>query len=408
MKRALRTLTAVILGIGFAAAAADGSTYWMKINAKNKYQRSKIANTGAVIENLADDYVIAFGNAKELSRVKATGLLAQSFIYDATIMDFPSKDSNFHNYTELLTDMKALADSAPDIVAYEVLGKSLEGRDIVNLRLSTDLDKSGDKPGVIFLGTHHAREHLSTEIPLMLAQYLVSEYKKNNPDIVRYLQTREISIVPLVNPDGAEYDIASGRYRGWRKNRSHNRDGSYGVDLNRNYGYMWGTGGASRDGDSDVYMGPQPFSEPETQVIKNFIESKTNVTELLSFHTFSELVLYPWGYSYDPVADQRDLKVYQTMARTMAAWNHYTPEQSSELYIASGDTTDWAYGVHKIFSFTFEMDPRNGGMNGFYPGQAVIPVVFQKNLQPCLYLIEHAADPYAVIDQSEFGTSLVQ
>ncbi len=401
MKTLLTILTTIAIS-GVAQASDD--THWMKIKATNKFQRSKIANTGAVIENIGSDYVIAFGTDAELKAVKKTGLLLQNFVYDFHTMDFPGRDANFHNYAELLKDMQDLALSSPELVAYEVIGKSLEGRDLVNLRISTDLANSSKKPAVSFMGSHHAREHLSTEIPLLLAQYLVNEYKNKNPEVVKLLETREVNIIPLVNPDGSEYDISTGNYKAWRKNRHRNSDGTYGVDLNRNYGYQWGTGGSSNSGSSDVYMGAAPFSEPETQTIRNFIDGKPNVTTLLSFHTFSELVLYPWGHKYNAIETARDLKVFETMATTMAAWNGYTPQQASDLYIASGDTTDWAYGTHKIFAFTFELDPRNAfGVGGFYPGQAVIPVVFQKNLKPCLYLIEHADNPYRTIDGNAFG-----
>src|SRR5205823_5337236 len=127
--------------------------------------------------------------------------------------------------------------------------------------------------------------------------------------------------------------------------------------------------------------------EPETLNVKNFFESHTNITIDLSFHTFSELILYPWGYTDDPISDQKAFRVHKSMAETMAKWNGYTPEQSSTLYIASGDTTDWAFGAHSIISFTFELDPKlTPDMNfmpqrGFYPGQSFIQPVFEKNLE---------------------------
>ncbi len=409
MKHLLVLLAAIVLAGTSAGAATDETTYWMKVKATNKFERSKIANTGAVIENVAPDYVIAFGSLKEMKAVKRTGLLLESFVYDVQLMDFPTNDTKFHNYGELLAELKAVADSAPEIVSYEVIGKSIEGRDLVALRISTELDKSGNKPGIIFMGTHHAREHLSTEMPLMLAQYLVAEYQAGNTEIVKLVQTREIMIVPLVNPDGVEWDISTGRYKAWRKNRHKNSNGTYGVDLNRNYGFKWGSGGSSKDPSSDVYMGTKPFSEPESTAVKDYVEAHTNITTLLTFHTFSELILYPWGHKYDSIETARDLKVHQTMAETMSKWNNYTPQQASDLYIASGDTTDWAYGTHKIISFTFEMDPKNSfGTEGFYPGQAKIPVIFEKNLKPALYLMEYADNPYRVIDGNRFGTSIVQ
>ncbi len=145
-------------------------------------------------------------------------------------------------------------------------------------------------------------------------------------------------------------------------------------------------------------MGPAPFSEPETKSIRDFVEKTTNATVLLSFHTFSELILYPWGGKYDPVADAKDHSVFETMAKQMATWNGYTPQQASDLYIASGDTVDWAYGEHKIFGFTFELDPSSIWDGGFYPGQKVIPGVFAKNWQACLYMIGLADNPYRAIE----------
>ena len=91
------------------------------------------------------------------------------------------------------------------------------------------------------------------------------------------------------------------------------------------------------------------------------------------------------------------------MAQTMAQWNKYTPQQSSELYIASGDTTDWAYGAHGIFAFTFELSPKSMWDGGFYPGQGVIDRVFNDNLRPLMYMLEVTADPYKVLSHSPSG-----
>jgi carboxypeptidase T len=150
-------------------------------------------------------------------------------------------------------------------------------------------------------------------------------------------------------------------------------------------------------------MGTAPFSEPETQAIRDFVNSQPRMTTMLSLHTFSELVLYPWGYSNDAIGDKAgnkaDLPVFEKMARTMAGWNKYTPQQSSDLYIASGDTTDWAYGQHGIFAFTFELDPTNMFEGGFYPSPTVTDAVFAKNLRPFLYLLEFADNPHRTLTQ---------
>lgn len=380
------------------AHSEESTQFWMKIRAKDKFERSKIANTGVSIETTREDFVVGIGTLEEKKAVEKLGLLEVSFPLTAE-MDFPAKDAAFHNYSEMTEKLHSLAAQHPQIARLSSIGKSKEGRDIWAMRISGDLNHADSLPAAAFLGGHHAREHLSVELPLYYIEYLITEYDKGNPRVQNLVNSRDIHIIPMVNPDGAEYDITSGTYRSWRKNRTPNNDGTYGVDLNRNYGFGWGGGGTSTSPNSDIYRGPQAFSEPESQAIKNFVESHENITILLSFHTYSQLILYPWGHVYDSIAIEKDKQVHETMARKMAEWNGYTPQQSSELYIASGDTTDWTYGEHKIISFTFELDPGNSGWGsgGFYPGAGVISQVQRKNLEPVLYLIDYADNPYRVL-----------
>lgn len=381
------------------AHTSDHTQYWMKIRAENKFERSAIADLGVSIEVTREDFVVAIGSLEEKNKVEALGILETSFPMTDK-MDFPSEDAAFHNYAEMTQKLRTLTTQHSQIAQMSSIGKTPEGRDIWAVRISGNLAQADTLPASIFMGGHHAREHLSIELPIYYIEYLLSEYAQGNPRIQRLVNGRDIHIIPMVNPDGAEYDIASGSYRSWRKNRTRNNNGTYGVDLNRNYAYGWGGGGASTSPNSDTYRGTAAFSEPETQAIKKYVETHENITVLLSFHTFSELILYPWGHVYEGIANTRDKQVHEVMAQKMAQWNGYKPQQSSELYIASGDTTDWSYGEHKIISFTFELDPANSGWGtgGFYPGARVIPEVQRKNLEPVLYLIEHSDNPYRVLE----------
>ncbi len=376
----------------------ENTRFWMKIQATDKFQRSVIADTGVSIETTLEDYVIATGTLAELNAVKKLGWLETSFALTSA-MDFPVEDELFHNYTELTEALQSLAAQHSDIMQLSSAGKSLEQREIWSVRVSGDLAHADELPGIIFMGGHHAREHVSVEMPLLLLKHLLEEYASGNTEVQNLVNSRDIHIIPAVNPDGLEYDVASGSYQMWRKNRRPNSNGTYGVDLNRNYSFKWGTGGSSTNPNSDTYMGPKPFSEPETQAIKNYVESHENITVLLSFHTFSELILYPWGHKYDPISQEQDRLVHQTMANKMAEWNRYTPQQSSGLYIASGDTVDWAYGTHGIIAFTIELDPKSMWEGGFYPGQDTIPKVYAKNINPAMYLIEYADNPYRVLTE---------
>ena len=404
---ALSSLT--LSSITAAAQESPQDRRFIQVQAKDKYDRTKLSNLGMSIEALTSDTVWGFATLRQLNKIRENGFnVLGNYEFEAgrgghaNLLDFPRDDARFHNYERLTQDLQALSKANPELVAVQSIGKSVQGRNIWAVHINSDTADlaSGvsQKPGIIFMGNHHAREHLSLEVPFLLIRHLL-DHKKDQA-ISELLNSRDIWVIPMVNPDGAEYDIEKGNYRWWRKNRRDNRDGTFGVDLNRNYSYKWGTGGSDDDTSSEVYMGPEPFSEPETQSIRDFVKSHLNTKILLSFHTFSELILYPWGHTYDPVSKKKDFDTYKKLAETMAQWNHYTPQQSSALYIASGDTTDWAYGEFGIFAFTFELSPKSSFSGGFYPGAKVIDRVFQANLQPCLYLIKMAEDPYQALNAS--------
>ena len=414
LSKVATVVSTVLTSISLCASAlasqdTTSELLWMKVRAKDKFERTEIANAGASIELTRDEYVMVLGHEKQRAEFEKQGILEYAQTATSELLDFPSKDSNFHNYAEMKAELEAMVKANPKIARLDSIGKSNEGRELYRLRISGDLATADQKAGMLMMGGHHAREHVSIDIPIMFADYLLKQYAAGDAEVQRLVNTRDIQIVPMVNPDGAEHDISTGKYKMWRKNRAKNKDGTYGVDLNRNYGYGWGTGGSSDDPSDETYMGPAPFSEPETQAVKRWVDNSPNATILLSLHTYSELILYPWGGTTSRVSDARDLNVFETMAKTMAKWNNYTPEQSSDLYVASGDTCDWAYAEHKMFSFTFELDPSSMWDGGFYPGQAVLPKVFQKNLKPFLYMIDAAENPYKTIASpaQEYNNSLI-
>lgn len=371
---------------------------WITAEASGASGRQALVDAGISLEEIGPDKVSGVGTQKMADRLKKLGIgfkatpLEQRF----KTTDFPTEDASFHNYARLTSELQGLVAQSNGLASLFSIGRGWQGdKDIWCLRLNTTAkgQEKSSKPGIVFMGTHHAREHLSTEMPLLLAKHLIEN--RDKPELKKLLDSRDVYIIPMVNPDGAEYDIASGQYRMQRKNTRDNGDGTMGVDLNRNYGYHWAEGGASSEHDSDIYHGPSAFSEPETQAVKKFVEDRLgNLKVLLTFHSFSELILYPWGHKHGPIDDTRAQNAYEAMAKTMAQWNGYTPEHSSDLYIASGDTTDWAWGEHKIFAFTFELTPKSMWDGGFYPGAGAIAGTFAANLKPALYLIDLADDPY--------------
>ncbi|MFI5345517.1 MAG: M14 family metallopeptidase [Elusimicrobiota bacterium] len=377
-------------------ASVPDPRLWVVLKAGDAQSRSLAADAGVSIEELLPGRVGGFATPKAVARAKAAGL---KVISTSPIpgrlrgLGFPAQDKEYHTYAQTVAQLKALAEKAPDIASLFSIGKTVQGRDIWALRLCADAKGSAESklPGALFVGEHHAREHLSNEVPLALAGKLVDG--RGDPEVARLLATRDITIIPTLNGDGAEYDVEGDKYHMHRKNMRDNGDGTFGVDLNRNYAWGWGGPGASGDTSDDTYRGPSAFSEPETRAVKALIESHPNIKVLLSYHTFSELVLYPWGGKEGPIEDQAALKAYQAMAGEMGRMTGYTPEQSSALYVASGDLTDWSWGEHGIYSFTFEMMPKSMWDGGFYPGTAAIASSIQLNWRPMLYLIDLADDP---------------
>jgi hypothetical protein len=227
---------------------------------------------------------------------------------------------------------------------------------------------------VPFTCNQHAREHLTTEMCIHIVQRLTAGYA-TDPAIKKLVDGHQIYLIPSVNPDGSEYDISGGRYHSWRKNRQGN-----GTDPNRNWSYKWGCcGGSSGSTTSETYRGTAAFSAPETKAVSDWVNSRKiggvqQIKTHIDVHTYSELVLWPFGYTYNATAPgltAAEAQKFKTHGQQMAATNGYIAEQSSGLYITDGDINDWMWGTHKILSYCFEMYPA-GGSPGFYPPAEVI------------------------------------
>ncbi|HEX5690930.1 MAG TPA: M14 family metallopeptidase, partial [Roseiflexaceae bacterium] len=360
-------------------------------------QRSAIAATGAAIDGVGASWVDITATPRELQRLAALGFDPRALPAPS---DFPPADSAYHNYEEMVADIGAVAAAHPSTMGLFSIGRSYEGRELWAAKISDNVQDDEDEPEALFVGHYHAREHLTVEMMLYILHMLADEYGvAGHEQITSLVDSREIYLIFDLNPDGGEHDIATGTYRWWRKNRQPNFDGTIGIDLNRNHGYRWGGLGASEYPDSETYRGPGPRSAPEVAAIEDFVNSRSvagvqQITVAITFHTYGELVLWPYGYTYQDLPEDMqpdDLATLQTIGGAMAASNGYEPQQASELYITSGDFTDWAYGTHRIFAYTFEMF---GGTYQFYPPGSLIATETGRNRDAVLYLLEQAGCPY--------------
>ncbi len=307
----------------------------------------------------------------------------------------------YHTYAETEAMLTSLASTYPAIAQRSIIGLSLEGRNITALKISDNVAVDESEPEVLYMGNHHARELMSVEMPLLFAQYLLQNYG-SNATITNYVDSREIYFIPMVNPDGHYYvqlNHAGSPSTWWRKNRRDNLDGFFGVDLNRNYGYQWGYDniGSSPNTFSDVYRGPGEFSEPETQVIRDFVNQR-EFTTWLSYHSYGELLLYGWGYI---PANTPDHEAIAALADTLVEDNGYLAGNaaSGAIYITNGDADDWGYGEQttkpKIFAYTPEIN--SAAQGGFGPDETLIVPTFNLLLPMNMKLLRFADNPYRVV-----------
>ncbi|HOE14324.1 MAG TPA: M14 family metallopeptidase [Candidatus Saccharicenans sp.] len=308
----------------------------------------------------------------------------------------------YHSYAELESELKKLVLNYPSIARLSILGQSLEKRNIYALKISDHPGQREDEPRLALLGCHHAREWISVEVPLQIAAYLLKNYARDER-IKTIVDSSEIWLVPLINPDGLDYSIIN--YRLWRKNRRLNLDGSFGVDLNRNYSFAWGIddSGSSPHPASETYRGRQPFSEPETRAIRDLFQ-QVNFSAAISYHSFSASILYPWSYA-DLPADQEPLfqQLAAGMARLMSEVNgriYYTGRAASSLYLTNGDFIDWVYAFFNIPAFTIELPPVDLQEGGFFNSEQDIQSLTAENLPAVIYLLEWAISTDSNQDKS--------
>jgi murein tripeptide amidase MpaA len=404
---------------GSAPAAAPASATYRVDGARTAAQRDAVARTGVAIED-ADEHgsLVVTGTAAELDAVRRLGLRVTALPDERkpsgpTTYGFPSADSGYHDYAELTATIDAAVAAYPGLARKTSLGTSYQGRQLWNVKISDNVATDENEPEVLFTCGQHAREHLTIEMCLYLVNELTGKYA-TDATVRGLVDSREIWIVTNVNPDGSEYDIATGSYRSWRKNRQPNSGSTYvGTDLNRNWSYQWGCcGGSSGSPSSETYRGPSPFSAPETTRVRDFVNSRVvggvqQIKAGIDFHTYSELVLWPYGYTRSDTAPgltATDQAALSQLGRNMAATNGYTPEQASDLYIADGTIDDWMWGTYKIFHYTFEMYPTSSAGGGFYPPDEVIVRETTRNRAAVIQLLNAADCPYEVTGGTCDGT----
>ena len=394
-----RRSLALALGVALAGSVAAESAPQRperKASAASSYQvdgvrtrahRTAIARTGTDIVEVRRAAVVVRATRAERRAISRLGFRSRPL---REPLDFPVADAAYHNYAETIAELRSVAAAHPQTARLLSFGYSHEGRELLGMRISDDSSDRLDEPGVLFVALHHGREHLTVEVALSLLRHFT---ESSDPDVQELVRTRQIYVLPQMNPDGSEYDTATGAYRFWRKNRQPIPGSSeVGIDPNRNYGYRWGCcGGSSADPGGETFRGLAPFEAAEVARLRDFVEAHPNLRTAISYHSYGDLVLYPYGYTYADVPEDMasiDHPTFVGIAAEMARTSGYTAQQASDLYLLDGDFGDWMYGARRIFAFTIEL-----GGSSFYPGAGFIAAESVRNHAAAVHVAEMAECP---------------
>lgn len=318
----------------------------------------------------------------------------------------------YYTLTEVVAQLDSMKANFPNLITVkQVIGTTNESRPIYMVKISDNPDLDEDEPEALYTALHHAREPQGMMTLIYYMYYLLENYN-SNPAVKYLVDNRELYFVPVVNPDGYEYNRSTNANGGgmWRKNRKNN-GGSFGVDLNRNYGPQtyWNApnGGSSTSPSDDTYRGTSPFSEPETQALRNLVQSrKFRVT--LNYHTYSNLLIYPYGALERETPDSM---TFREFAYEMTRFNRYSvgTDQQTVGYSTRGNSDDFMYDGDlstrgKIYAMTPEV---GSSSDGFWPSQSRIFPLAQENLYPNLFYAWVAGDyvgtQNATYDRQYFG-----
>lgn len=324
-------------------------------------------------------------------------------------------DSWFSNYRQLMgieSYIRNIESLRPDLACVSVIGRSWEGRDMLAITISAP-DAPGnsrdDRPAVFIFSTVHAREWIAPMTTCYIASRLASDYGVD-ARVTAMLNAARVVIVPIGNPDGYLYSWTDRRL--WRNTRRDNGDGTFGVNINRNWGYEWGNEGSSGDTSDTNYRGTEPFSEPETRALRDVALSLGDkLVAHIDYHSFSQLIMWPYAYAHDVVTPEPAATVFELLATEMAnvidatTGAFYNPIQAVDLYPAAGESPDWFFGELGKTSYTIELRPIQSDFSP--PPNQILPCA-QENYEAFKVLVEKTIEPVSIwgdlIDELVTGT----
>lgn len=301
----------------------------------------------------------------------------------------------FLTLNEIYDQLDSMRALFPDLISVRQPVSSFlthNGRQLYYVKISDNPDIQENEPRVMYQSLVHAREPMGMQQLFFFIWYLLENYS-TNAEIQYLVNHAELYFVLCANPDGYEHNRLTSPNGGgmWRKNRRSNGGGSFGVDLNRNFGYMWGYDniGSSPDPSTETYRGPSAFSEPESQAVKWLCET-LNPKLMLDYHTYSDVLLYPWGYVNQKCPDS---VLYDAYSEYLTSENRFAYGTAFQTigYNANGGAFDWYYGEQTTKDKIIGWGPEAGNASdGFWPQQSRIEEIAMNYMAMNLYLTRFA------------------
>ncbi|MBU0984994.1 MAG: thrombospondin type 3 repeat-containing protein [candidate division Zixibacteria bacterium] len=344
-----------------------------------------------IVEIVPEQYVKIVATAAEQARISLKYTVATEIEniekWNRERLD-PSKTmGGFRTFSETMDELIAMQAAYPTLMRIDTIGYSLEGRPIVAAKISDNVEIEEDEPEILFIGLIHAREPITNELQIYFMQYLL-QYNWI-AHINAMISGAQIWFVPIYNIDGFVYNETTNPAGGgmWRKNLRDNGDGTFGVDLNRNWGVGWGYNdiGSSTDGSTQVYRGAAPMSEPETQVMADFCNDHDFVV-VANYHAYGNFMEHPFSFFHHLVSPDDDLVV--PLGQSIAAQNGFSFNLGFWTTGPNGPSYDWQYGEQyskkKSFGLLLEVGP------WFWPSPAEIEDLCLTSLNANIYMVQQA------------------
>ncbi|MEO0233103.1 MAG: M14 family zinc carboxypeptidase [candidate division WOR-3 bacterium] len=333
-------------------------------------------------------------DGEDFLRFKRTGLKFEIIIDDLEKLKEIYR-GQYHSYSEVVTILRNYASSYPAIAKLESTGTSYENRWLYGIKISDNVNVDEDEPEHLFTGCTHAREWASIEVALFIADTLLKGYG-TDPLITQIVNTREVWVFPIINPDGYVYDYPN--QRSWRKNRQPFH-GYIGTDLNRNYNGAgdtlanagWGwiyQGSASHYPNDQTFCGFKGFSSPEIFYHSSFVKSR-KFNSAIDYHSYGEVVLMPWGYLQGPTPHDSWIQAIASgMASRIQRLGGGTYSYEYALYPVTGNARDWYYGWNNFVNgnpcigFVIEVG------TSFYQPVSDLDHIMRQNFNGALFLMQ--------------------